>query len=396
MNRRKALLTSALVVTLSLGGLAVAGADTANPTQAEALAGLDAARRYIEQHPDTPLPTTTPTATSTTAPPTTAPPTPSTTTATTAPPTTTPPSPTATGVRYASGMPWSSGVWGAHDAAAVAGFASARARPVDNIEFFTSRESWSALLNTWYLSSGVIPAGFTGDLVASVPLWPENSTVGTNADTNWAAFARALAAKDSNAYVRLGWEMNLPSSYWRVTAANRTAWIAAFNRAVNAMHSVAPALRIVFNPNWGADQTDTDSRSVFQAVKANVDVYGIDIYDSYPPDTSDANAAQRLNGVRGLQDSLNYATANGKLFAIPEWGVACNVSGCAWQGNAGGDNPRFINDTLDFLAANRGKVAFESYFNEPASYIRSNLYPTSTNPQAAAAYRAKLTAIAAP
>lgn len=375
---------------LSVGGITLATA-TQGPstevcsTQSEALECLDGLREYVQNHPD-PTPTSTPTETATpTVPPT-----------TTVPPVT----PTATSTAtppasdYPSGMPWSSGVWSQHSSSQVAAFATMRGRPVDNIAVFPSRDSWGSLLNTWWLSTSTIPANFKGDLSVAVPLWTQNSSVNANQDANWKAFANAVATKDKDAYIRLGWEMNLPGSFWKVTAGNRTEWIASFGRAVDSMHAVQPGLRIVYNPNWGNDQTGTDSRSVFTALKSKIDVYAIDMYDSYPPDKSANQWDQRLNGSRGLKDSMDFAKTNGKKFALPEWGVACNGGGCQWAGNAGGDNPRYINNTLDYLGSRASEVAFESYFNEAEPYIRSELSPTNTNPQAAAAYRTKLAELA--
>ena len=371
-------------------------------TQAEALACLDSLREYVLAHPDAPLPTPTPTAPApttsspapTTSAPTTSSPTPTTSAPTTSSPTPTTPAPTSTTVPakpYASGLPWSSGAFTDHKASVANDFAAMRGRALDNISVFPSRESWSEMQNSWFLDSKRIPNDFQGDIVVGVPLWPENGSLGSNDDAQWKKFAQTVAAKDSDAIVRLGWEMNLPGWYFHITKSNQDQWAAKFNKSVEAMHSVAPNLRIAYNPNWGPDQTSGDSRQVFQKVKHNVDYYGIDMYDEWPPDTSDSAWQQRLNGAGGLQDSLNYAKANGKKFALPEWGVACNGSGCQWQGHAGGDNPRYVNNTLGFLIQNKAHVAFDSWFNEDGSYIKSNLVPTTTNPKAAAAYKAKLT-----
>jgi hypothetical protein len=291
---------------------------------------------------------------------------------------------------YRSGLPWSSGAFTDHNAKQATAFAQWRGRPLDNISVYPARQSWAALNDAWYLTSSTIPAGFAGDIVAGVPLWPQNSSVGVNANGQWRTFARQLSAKDPDAYVRLGWEMNI-RQYWQVNSVNRAQWVNAFKRAVTAMHSVAPQLRIVWNPNWGGDQSDVDSRQVFQQLKDYVSVYGIDMYDAYPADLNDSSAIFRWYGYRAMADSYNYATANGKKFALPEWGVACTTGGCQWQGNAGGDNPRYIGETLLFLKFTSANVAFDSYFNEPASYLKSALYPTATNPKAGQTYIAALT-----
>lgn len=290
---------------------------------------------------------------------------------------------------YASGLPWSSGAFTSFSAEQAEGFAEWRGRPLDNITIFPDQRSWESLNDPWFLSDAVIPRGFTGDVVAAVPLWPRNSDIGTNANAQWRTFAGQLAAHDPQAYVRLGWEMNI-GQYWRVTRANRDAWVAAFHRAAVAMHSVAPHLRIVWNPNWGPDQVDIDTRDVFQAVKDDVSVYGIDMYDAWPATSNDLNSALRIYGDRAMTDSLTYAMENGKRFALPEWGVACGGAGCQWAGDAGGDNPRYIRETLLFLKSHAAEVAFDSYFNDPQPYIRSALYPGQGNPQAGQAYRSVL------
>jgi hypothetical protein len=302
------------------------------------------------------------------------------------------PPPTRDNAAHPSGLPWNSGVFAQHSGTKAAAFGTWRnGRPVDNVVVFPTRDNWSEMLNPWWRDA--LPPGFdpgTQDLVLGVPLWPENGKVSANYDSQWATLADQVNATDSNAYLRLGWEMNI-EQYWKVTASNRSAWIAAFKRAADVFESRCPDCRIVFNPNRGADQTGTDSRSVFQAVKSKVDVYAIDAYDQWPPDTSQAVwEKSHLGGARNLQDSYDYALANSKLFAVPEWGLGCTTDGCQWEGHAGGDNPRYLTDYLDWFSSVRSGLAFESYFNEPDDYIRSHLYPADTNPKAAAAYRSKI------
>ena len=291
-------------------------------------------------------------------------------------------------------MPWNSGAFTAHKASEAVAFEKGRGRTLDHITVFPSRESWSSMQNTWFLDSQRIPAGFKGNIIVGVPLWPQDSNIDYDSTAQWQKFAKTLAARDPKAIVRLGWEMNIPGWYYKVTPANKTKWIANFNRSAKAIKAVAPNMQIVFNPNWGSDQTGVDSREVFQAVKSNVDIYAIDMYDEWPPDTSDAAWQQRLTQRGGLGESLEYARANGKKFALGEWGVGCTTGGCQWQGHAGGDNPRYITNTLNYLAQNRKDVAFESYFHEPMPYLKSELFTTSTNPKASAAYKAALTQIA--
>ena len=296
----------------------------------------------------------------------------------------------------ASGLPWNSGVNPQPQTAArVTQFANFRGAQNDNITLFPPRDNWSTLSDPNWIAAG-LPTNFNptrDDLVMTIPLWPGSNSVGnTGTQAQWQNLANVIKARDANAYVRLGWEMNLPGWHWNLNNGNRTQWQASFIQAVQWMKAVAPQLRFVWNPNKGADQTsgcnasNSCSRAAFQAVKSYVDVYGIDSYDSWPPDNSAANRAVHLNNLLG--ESLAYAKANGKKFAVPEWGVACNTGGCQWAGNAGGDNPQYITDYMGFFAAHAADLAFESYFDEPASYIRSALSATPIGPNAPARYRA--------
>lgn len=295
----------------------------------------------------------------------------------------------------ASALPWSSGVAPQSQTTARADqFASFRGAAVDNVVLFPPRDNWSTLSDPAWIAAG-LPTGFNAtrdDLVMTIPLWPgSNSVSSTGTQAQWQNLANVIKAKDPNAYIRLGWEMNLPNWYFNLNSSNRTAWQNAFVQAVQWMKAVAPNLRIVWNPNKGADQTSgcsSCSRDVFQAVKSYVDVYGIDSYDSWPPDNNAANRSTHLNSLLG--ESLTYAKNNGKKFAVPEWGIACNTAGCQWQGNAGGDNPQYIHDYLGFFAGHAADLAFESYFDEPSSYIRSALSTAPIGPNAPAAYRSDI------
>jgi len=415
--RRKYVIPGAVGIVLA-GSLSMASlsaeADSPAPTKEDAyaaLAHIDQDQATIKAYLDSlsaPTPTPTgsesPSPTATTVPPTTEPPV---TVSPTVEPTTASPPPTATtppaGVSRASGLPWSSGVNPqSQTAARVNAFVSFRGQPVDNISIFPARDSWTTLSDPGNITAA-LPASFNAtrdDLVMTLPLWPGNMSVSnTGTKAQWENLANVIKAKDPNALVRLGWEMNLPGMYWNLNSSNKTQWIASYNTAVGYMKGVAPDLRFVWNPNKGNDQTTgctgsmNCSRSAFQSVKANVYAYGIDSYDSWPPDNSDANSSTHLNSLLG--ESLSYAKANAKKFAVPEWGVACNVSGCQWSGNAGGDNARYINDYMTFFRNNAPDMAFEAYFDEPASYIRSALSVTPIGTAAPAAYKAKIAAYTA-
>lgn len=391
-----------LAAALSLGILtsSAAQSDSSSVTQQQALDGLATAREYIEAHPDTPLPTptatTTPTETSsptpTSTPTSSASPTPTATATPTATPTSTVPA-------TASGLRWSSGVWASHDAARAAAFGTWRnGRPVDNWGTFPARESWSNMLSPWWASGA--PASFTparDDMSIGIPVWPNDGAVGT--DAQWRTLGTQINDVDPTALIRLGWEMNLPSSH-ALTAANYSAWVAQWIRATDLLKASCPGCKMVWNPNQGADQTtgcggstvaNWCSRRAFQAVKSRVFAYGIDSYDSYPPATTAAGWTTQKTAPGRLDESYALAVANGVKFAVPEWGIGCTGSGCSWGTNAGGDNPTYISRMFEWFD-DHPQLVMESYFDEPASYIRSSLVVTPIGPNAPAAYRAAVQA----
>jgi hypothetical protein len=321
------------------------------------------------------------------APPTTPP-------ATTAPPTTPPPA----GARP-SGLAWSSGVWSNGDRTQVTRFKNEvrGGRALDNFLVYTWRDNFANqnLPAQW---RNELPADFdpaTQDLVLGLTTWMGDGSFLTN--TQARTIGTSVCGVDPNAIVRLDWEMNLADGAGQngasLTASNYTAWVARFNTVSLGLKATCPGIRVDFNPNHGADQTagcNTSpvttqcSRRAFQAVKANVDIFGIDRYDSWPPVTASNNGwTSHLNGFNELDESRTYALANGKKWSLPEWGV--------WTGgNGGGDDPKYIQDYIAYLNSHAGDVAYETYFNETASYIISDL--VDHNPNSRAQYRTSLLA----
>ncbi|WP_226345330.1 malectin domain-containing carbohydrate-binding protein [Agilicoccus flavus] len=312
-----------------------------------------------------------------------APTTPAPTTPTPVPTTPKPTTPT-TSTKRASGLIFDSGVFSMHKASEATSFENNRGAKNDVLAVFPTRDSWSSIHELWWMDSQRVPAGFTGTLNVGMPLFPKNGNLSTAAaggyNAEWEKFARNLAAKYPTAYVRPGWEMNLPGWYYHATPANSAQWKQAFRHAVISMRRAAPGLRMVFNPNEGPGQTGTLDAAVFWPGDDVVDIVGIDAYDWDPPFTTSANIAYHRDKAYGWNHWLNFAKAHGKKFALPEWGVAPANSG------SGGDNPTYIDFVYGWLQANRDHIAFETYFQESDSYIRSNLF--SGSPKASSAYKA--------
>lgn len=328
-------------------------------------------------------------------------------TTTTVPPTLTPT--TTPGTQPASGLTWSSGVWTDQDPASTNAFVAGPrgGRNVDNVLVYTYRQTQATQNNptAWKAS---LPATFNGvsqDFVLALTTWTTDGAYMTAAQAQ--TIATAVCSVDSvHPIVRLDWEMNLSDGAGgngaMLTAANYSAWTARFRTVAAALHAAPCGIQVDFNPNYGQDQTagcnsgtyawpNNCTRRAFQSLKDVVDIFGIDTYDSYPAvkaDNSGWNA--RLTGNNALAEAKTYAVANGKKFSVPEWGVACNGSGCQWAGNAGGDDPQYIKQMVAFFAANANDMAYETYFNEPASYIVSDMI--SANPNSRAQYKASLLA----
>lgn len=286
---------------------------------------------------------------------------------------------TATATSHASGLPWSDGGFFMHSADRATAFAAWRGRPVDNVVAFTSRGSWAAQLSNWW--AGSVPSTFQparDDFILSVPLWTDDGDAGTDAD--WRQLATEFAAVDPNGYIRLGWEMNCCFSL----ATSASAWTSQFSRAVTLMKSVAPDIRIVFNPNEGASGHGTVADPSTLYVPGQVDVIALDAYDWYPPYNSDANANNHFTKRYGWNWWYDFARAKGLPFALAEFSV---ISGST---ASGGDNPAYFTYVYNWLsskeAAAPGSIAFVSLFNESSASCGCAVYPDSTNPNAAARY----------
>lgn len=304
---------------------------------------------------------------------------------------------TTTTSAHASGLPWSDGGFFMHDAQQAKDFAAWRGRPVDNIVAFTSRENWAAQLVPWWANA--VPDTFVAardDYILSVPLWTGDGSAGT--DANWTTLAGQIAAVDPNGYVRLGWEMNCCFSKALDNAAAATAWRNQFSRAAGLLKSAAPGLRIVFNPNEGiSNNSEQSGPALLKDVSAlyvagKVDVIALDAYDFYPAYTSTANANQHFTKQYGWNWWYDFARARGLPFALAEFSVYSGVA------DSGGDNPAFFTHAYNWLSAKAtaapGSIAFVSVFNHSQAYCLCNVYPTNTNPNAAARYKSIINSLA--
>jgi hypothetical protein len=287
-----------------------------------------------------------------------------------------------------SGLPWASGVFIPGDSpAAVGSFGSWRGARADVAVTWPARQSWADVVGATWLYDRWKTSPQT--LVIGVPPIPEKAGASLaecakgSYDAQWRTFGANLkqAGITERTIVRLGWEFNGDWYVW--SARNPAQFAACWRRVVTAAESVAPGLRWDWNVNRGPSPLGIDARKAYPG-DAYVDYVGVDSYDGYPGVKNAADWNYHLKGPYGLKFWANFARAHGKKLTVPEWGV---YPGTAWAGHNGGDNPYYIAKMFEFFRTHAGELAYESYFNEPASYYAGAL---SMNPKAAAEYRRQI------
>jgi Glycosyl hydrolase family 26 len=283
-----------------------------------------------------------------------------------------------------SGLPWASGATlsGAGPAAAVA-FGAWRGRPLDVVDGWSARSSWSDIVNPTGLYE--MWAGSPYTMALGVAMLPEDvSGVSLQAcahgtyNWHWREFGRVIASYGlGDSIIRLGWEFN---GNWYVWQATQPAvWAECWRQIVTSARSTAPGLQWDWNVNRGVNSGLADPAQAYPG-NAYVDMIGIDSYDWWPPAKTAAGWQSQLNGTQGLNYWLAFAEAHGKRLSVPEWG---NVSVGT---SVGGDDPQYVRDMRAFFAANAAHIAFEANFQ--GSSTGGNYGVGTTVPNAAAAYKA--------
>ena len=284
-----------------------------------------------------------------------------------------------------SGMIFNSGAYTDHQASVASQFETMRGAKLDVISVFPAKASWDTLLNPWWLNAA--PADFEGTLSVAMPLWPYNGNVDAAArgdyNQQWREMGAKIASQYPDAYVRIGWEMNLPNS-WHANPDNKDKWIQAFRLAATNVKHNAPNLRIVFNPSGRTTQTGLQADQVYPG-NEYVDVIGIDSYDWWPPLINDANWQRTKEEPYRWDWWLNFAKSKGKKFAVPEWGLARHNGSPNPHNEGGGDNPKYFNYKYAWMKANAEHIEYEAYFNEPMDYIQNDLI--TQNPLGRASYQ---------
>ena len=292
-------------------------------------------------------------------------------------------------VEIRSGLPWASGV-----NKPVQEFGRWRGRPVDFRTVFFGTKTWDHIRG----SANGRPGMQTVVGLAMLPY----SHAGQLRQCAAGAFDAPIRAIRDNmlnkgwkgSYLRLGWEANRVAgsrgkAFAWAAQGDGSTWRACFRRWVGILNPGTKNFRIV----WNMANQGTFKGSIEKLWPGNdvVDVVGSQFYDRCPPITSSGEFQRRVNArdkygnPAGPKSWLEWAKARGKKWALPEWGIGGSRTICKAHGF---DNPVFMREMFNFLRANAGNVAFESYFNGADSNTGSHvIYPVGPNPRSSAVYQ---------
>jgi hypothetical protein len=283
-----------------------------------------------------------------------------------------------------SGLGWASGANG-NFPADVNAWATWTGRPVDVAVVFTNRVDWPNITTASWPVGAFTRAAFPGQLSVAQPLFPQDGNEAACArgeyDSHWSQFGQTLTKYGrGDAYVRLGWEFNGSWFWWYVR--DPQAWKTCFQRAVTAIRSTAPKVRIEWTMTAHQDTLPHSKIDVWAAYPGDdyVDVVSVDAYDFYPASTDQTSWDRQCHQRSGLCTVADFARAHGKALAVPEWGVAHSNSG-------GGDNPFLVEKMHEFFTQTADILAYEAYYNNSeADNVRSSLNNPDLNPRSARRY----------
>jgi hypothetical protein len=230
---------------------------------------------------------------------------------------------------------------------------------VPHVLDFLSKASWSKIESPTWWTSGWARTDYQVEYsVAMIPDTGGTLQAGARGDYNshFLALAKNLVANgQADATVRLGWEFN--GGWYKWSAKSDPAAFAAYWRQiVNTMRTVpGQSFKFDWCPSIGS--SGWDGARAYPG-DAYVDYIGMDFYDqSWISGWQDPVKRwdSYMNMPYGLKWHRDFAAAHGKQMTYPEWGLAIRD-----DGHGGGDNPYFIQQMHDWIAANN--VAFHSYF----------------------------------
>jgi len=262
--------------------------------------------------------------------------------------------------------------------AGIASFAKATGTtPTIASDFLPASSGWAGMDGSGGSLSWLFAQGWTGTpytLSLGVPIIPTEAngtpdgTLAGGASGAYNAYFVTLAktlvaAGESGAYLRLGWEFDGNWYAWdAATPADEANYAKYFDQIVTAMRGVSgAAFRFVWNPDASAfdpNQAVNPGYNVSLAWPgaAYVDVIGLDTYDFSWVSPQTPQNAWTYTTAPTLSSAQSFAAAQGKPIGFPEWGAAIRS-----DGHGLGDDPLYINNMLSWMSTHA--VAYESYFD---------------------------------
>ena len=147
-------------------------------------------------------------------------------------------------------------------------------------------------------------------------------------DFYYAEWSRRLQATGRTDYiVRIGWECNHTFPWF--AGADPANYILTHRRIVDFIRLYNPTVTI----EWCNTKKGKQAGSVLNLYPGNdwVDIIGVDYYDVSPPLNDQATWDKQYmrlyqGGPWGIGAWLEFAKANGKLFACAEWGIRVGMT----------------------------------------------------------------------
>jgi hypothetical protein len=241
-------------------------------------------------------------------------------------------------------------------------------------DFLPGNAGWSGMDGTngslsWQFARGWTGSGYT--LSLGVPIIPTDSAgtaVGTLAagatgayNAYYVTLARTLvAAGESSAYLRLGWEFDGSWFAWSATTpAAESNYARYFQQIVTAMRSVSGEhFKFVWNPDASAFTQKGYAVTLAYPGNAYVDDISIDAYDQTWATPQTVQNAWNETVLPALTASYAFAKKQGESFGISEWGVTIRS-----DGHGLGDDPYYVNNFITWMKNAGSGLAYESYFN---------------------------------
>ena len=179
-----------------------------------------------------------------------------------------------------------------------------------------------------------------------------------------------IAAGQSNAYLRLGFEFDGSWNAWYAgTPAAEASFAAYFQQIVTTMRSVAGEhFRFVWNPQATAFNDAPYDVTLAYPGNAYVDLIGLDMYDQSWKTPQTPATAWNETVLPALTYSQQFAASEGKPLALTEWGVIIRS-----DGHGLGDDPNYINQMISWMENPSNNVVYEAYFNYDETGLNSQI-----------------------